>query len=108
MAASCWLTSRRSQVSATRRADKPNLASLQSATMWWLGSHMAQSLTKEKELKRVFKEALSEVLDERKDLLREIVEEAVENAALARAIDEGRRTRKASRKQIFSILEPRR
>jgi hypothetical protein len=69
---------------------------------------MAQLLAKDEELKRVFKEALCEVLDERKDLLREIVEEAVENASLARAIDEGRRTGKVSRKQIFSILETRR
>ncbi|HET7100205.1 MAG TPA: hypothetical protein VFJ52_03570 [Terriglobia bacterium] len=66
---------------------------------------MAQLLAKDEKLKQVFKEALREVLDERKDLLREIVEEAVEDVALARAVEEGGRTGKASRKQIFSILE---
>lgn len=66
---------------------------------------MAQLPAKDKRLKRVFKEALREVLDERKDLLPEIVEEAVEEVALARAIEEGRRTGKAGRKQIVSILE---
>lgn len=66
---------------------------------------MAQLQVEDDELKRVLKEALREVLEERKDLLREILEEAVEDFALARAIDEGRLTGKATRKQILSILE---
>lgn len=88
-----------------RRSKKSCLLSLHSARMWWLESQVAQLPAKDEKLKRVFKEALLEVLEERRDLLREIVEEAVEDAALSRAIEEGGRTGKASRKQIFSILE---
>ncbi len=56
-------------------------------------------------LKALFKTALVEVLEERKDLLREAIEETFEDIALARAIEEGRRTDDVSRGEILPLLE---
>jgi len=56
-------------------------------------------------LKALFKTALVEVLEERKDLLRDAIEETLEDIALARAIEEGRRTGEVSRGEVFSVLE---
>jgi hypothetical protein len=46
-----------------------------------------------------------EVLEERKDLLRDAIEETLEDIALARAIEEGRRTEEVSRGEVLSLLE---
>jgi hypothetical protein len=56
-------------------------------------------------LKALFKTALVEVLEERKDLLRDAIEETLEDIALARAIEEGRRTEDVSRREVLSLLE---
>jgi len=56
-------------------------------------------------LKALFKTALVEVLEERKDLLRDAIEETIEDIAMARAIEEGRRTEDVSRGEVLSLLE---
>ncbi len=56
-------------------------------------------------LKALFKTALVEVLEERKDLLRDAIEETLEDIAMARAIEEGRRTEEVSRGEVLSLLE---
>ena len=53
---------------------------------------MTQVMMDESKLKALFKTAIVEVLEERKDLLRDAIEETLEDIALARAIEEGRRT----------------
>ena len=66
---------------------------------------MAQVTLDEARLKALFKTALVEVLEERKDLLRDAIEETLEDIALARAIEEGRRTEEVSRGEVLSLLE---
>ena len=66
---------------------------------------MTQVLMDDARLKALFKTALVEVLEERKDLLRDVIEETLEDIALARAIEEGRRTQDASRGEVLSLLE---
>lgn len=59
----------------------------------------------EQELKELLKSAIVEVFEERGDLLRDIVEEAFEEMALARAIEEGEKTKLIKREQVFNILK---
>ena len=66
---------------------------------------MAQVLMDDAKLKALFKTALMEVLEERKDLLRDVIEETLEDIAMARAIEEGRRTEDVSRGEVLSILK---
>ncbi len=55
--------------------------------------------------KALFQTAIVEVPVQGKDLRRDVIEETRENFALARAIEEGRGTEKASRGVVFSLLE---
>lgn len=66
---------------------------------------MASVPLEDERLKKLVKTALLEVLEERKDLLRDVVEESLEDIALARAIDEGQRTREVGRDEVISLLE---
>ncbi len=66
---------------------------------------MNSKVVDDKKLKALLKTAIIEVLEERKDLLRELLEEALEDVALARAIEEGERTKTVSRSQVFSTLQ---
>ena len=66
---------------------------------------MTQVPMDEARLKALFKTALVEVLEERKDLLRDAIEETLEDIALARAIEDGRRTEEVSRGEVLSLLE---
>jgi hypothetical protein len=61
--------------------------------------------TAERRLKGLVKDAVVEVLEERRDLLRDAVQESLEDMALVRAIQQGERSRLASRKQVFKHLE---
>jgi len=66
---------------------------------------VTQVLVDDERLKALIKTALVEVLEERKDLLRDAIEETLEEIALARAIEEGRRTEDVSRGEVLSLLE---
>ncbi len=57
--------------------------------------------------KELLKEALSETLDEKRELLHEVFAEVLEDLALAEAIREGQQTQRASRDEIFDVLEDR-
>jgi hypothetical protein len=70
-------------------------------------SRMAELLPEDDRLKALFKTALIEVLEERRDLLREVIEETLEDIGLTRAIEAGLRSEKASRAEVFSLLEGR-
>ena len=59
----------------------------------------------ENRLKGMLKKAVVEVLEERRDLLRDALEEGLEEIAIIRAIQEGEKTPRISRKQIFQRLE---
>ena len=65
---------------------------------------MAQNLVDEEKLKDLVKATILEVLKERKDLIHDLVEDALEEIGLARAIEEGASTEKASREEVFRIL----
>jgi len=60
---------------------------------------------KETALIKALKEALVETLQEQRDLLHDVVTEALEDFALAEAIREGQKTKKASRDEVFQILQ---
>lgn len=66
---------------------------------------MATATIEEGKLKDLIKTALIEVLETRRDLMQEIVEEAMEDFALSRAIEQGMTSKKASRDEVFAILE---
>ena len=59
----------------------------------------------EKELKDLVKAAVAEALVEQRTLVKEIVEEAIEEIALARAIDDGLKTKPVTRDEVFQVLE---
>jgi putative heme iron utilization protein len=56
------------------------------------------------DLKRAVKAALTEVLEKRPDLVREAVAEALEDIGMIRAIEEGLRSGRATRDEVFAVL----
>jgi hypothetical protein len=66
---------------------------------------MATTAIDEKKLRGIVKSALSDAFEENRELMQDIVQEALEDIAVARAIDEGLKTKSVSRKKVFSILE---
>jgi DNA gyrase/topoisomerase IV subunit B len=50
------------------------------------------------------KEALTETLQEQRDLLHEVFAEVLEDFALAEAIREGQKTKRATREEVFRGL----
>lgn len=50
------------------------------------------------------KEALTETLQEQRDLLHEVFAEVLEDFALAEAIREGQKTKRATREEVFRVL----
>lgn len=66
---------------------------------------MESALENEAEIKEVFKVAVMEALEERKDLFSQLFREISEDIALAKAIEEGEKTPKVSRREIFDFLE---
>lgn len=65
---------------------------------------MAQPEISREILKQAMKEALAETLIEQRDLFREVFAEVLEDFALVEAIEEGRRTEKVDRSQVFDVL----
>ena len=66
---------------------------------------MKAILEDEVRMKKVFKAALIEALEERKDLFSDLFREITEDIALAKAIEEGEKSPKVSRSEVFKILE---
>jgi hypothetical protein len=66
---------------------------------------METVLENETKIKEVFKIAVMEALEERKDLFGKLFREISEDIALAKAIEEGEKTPKVSREEIFNLLE---
>lgn len=66
---------------------------------------METVLENEAKIKEVFKVAVMEALEERKDLFGKLFREISEDIALAKAIEEGEKTPKISREEIFKLLE---
>jgi len=64
---------------------------------------MAKS-AKRNQFKGLLKSAILEAIEENKDLVQSILEDAIESAYLKRAIKDGKRSKRVSRDQIFSIL----
>jgi hypothetical protein len=58
----------------------------------------------ERRLKVLLKDAVVEVLEERHDLLCEALQESLEDMAVLRAIQDGEKSRRTSRKKIFQRL----
>ena len=65
---------------------------------------MARSKQNADSLKQTIKEAFREALIEQRDLIREAVAEALEDMALSHAIREGKKTKPATREEVFQIL----
>ena len=69
------------------------------------GLTVMQSSMNKEQLKDIIKTAILEVLEERQDLFRDAIETALEDMALARAINEGEKTKIVNREEVFKILE---
>jgi len=69
---------------------------------------MAQAVINELAIKNAVKDALAESLHENRDLLHEVLAEVLEEIALAKAIQEGRKTPLVSRETVFRTLRGKR
>ena len=65
---------------------------------------MPRRTTTNDSLKTAIKEVLAEMLIQERELLRELLVEVIEDLAMKRAIDEGMKTKRASRDEVFRIL----
>ena len=65
---------------------------------------MARATENGKALKKALKEALAETLHEQRELLRDVFVEALEDLALVEAIQEGQKSKPATRAEIRRIL----
>jgi len=59
------------------------------------------TITEERRLKVLLKNAVVEVLEERHDLLRAALQESLEDMAMLKAIQDGEKSPLATRKKIF-------
>ena len=66
---------------------------------------MATAALDEKKLRGIVKDALVDAFKEHRELMQDIVQEALEDIAMARAIEQGLKTKAVSRQKVFSILE---
>lgn len=67
--------------------------------------NMPRTALTENALKEVLKEALKETLQEQRGLLHEVFAEVLEDFALAEAIREGQKTKRATREEVFRVLQ---
>lgn len=67
--------------------------------------NMPRTALTENTLKEVLKEALKETLREQRGLLHEVFAEVLEDFALAEAIREGQKTKRATREEVFRVLQ---
>ncbi len=63
-----------------------------------------EALIDDQKIKDLFKQAIIEAMEEKKDVVRDLFVEAIEDIAMTRAIEEGVTTGKASRDEVFSVL----
>jgi hypothetical protein len=66
---------------------------------------MATATIDDKKLKNLMKSAVAEALEEQRALVQDIVEDAFEDIALARAIEQGLRSKTVSRAAVDKIIE---
>jgi len=66
---------------------------------------MPESQFDRADLKQTLKEALTETLQEQRELLHEVFAEVLEDFALAEAIREGQKSKRATRAEVFRILQ---
>ena len=66
---------------------------------------MATTTIDDKKLKNLMKSALAEALKEQRSLVQDIVEDALEDVAMARAIEQGLRSKTISRAAVLKIIE---
>lgn len=69
------------------------------------GDVMPQTGAADRKLKKVLKEALTETLHEQRELLQDIFAEVLDEITLAEAIREGQKTHRATREEVFQILQ---
>lgn len=68
-------------------------------------ANMTTAPIEDDKLKDLLKTAIIELFEERRDLVCELIAEALEDIALVRAIDEGAKTARISREEVFELLE---
>jgi hypothetical protein len=66
---------------------------------------MATAALDEKKLRGIVKDALVDAFKEHRELMQDIVQEALEDIAMARAIEQGLKTKSVSRQKVLSIIE---
>ena len=64
---------------------------------------MATATIDDKKLKNLMKSAVAEALEEQRALVQDIVEDAFEDIALARAIEQGLRSKTVSRAEVYIL-----
>jgi hypothetical protein len=65
---------------------------------------MATAAIVEKRLYGIVKSAVTDAFEENRELMQDIVCEALEDIAVARAIEQGLKTKSVSPKRVFSVL----
>ena len=66
---------------------------------------MVQKNVNGRDFKQTLNEALAETLEEHRGLLHVVFTEVLEDFALAEAIREGRKTKMATRHEVFDVLQ---
>jgi hypothetical protein len=66
-----------------------------------------QTMIDDTKLKRLLKEALIEAIEEKRTIFQDLIVEAMEDVALVRAIQEGEGSGKATKNEVYKILEGR-
>ncbi len=64
-----------------------------------------EALIDDSKLKDIFKQAIIEAIEEKKEVVHDLLVGVMEDVAMIHAIQEGEDSEKASRKEVFQILE---
>ncbi len=63
-----------------------------------------ETLIDDDKIRNLFKQAIIEAIEEKKDFVHDLLMDAIEDIAMLRAIEEGEKTDKVSRDDVFNFL----
>ncbi len=63
-----------------------------------------ETLIDDDKIRNLFKQAIIEAIEEKKDFVHDLFMDAMEDIAMIRAIEEGEKTDKVSRDDVFNVL----
>ena len=64
-----------------------------------------ETITDSGKLKEIFKQAIIEAIEEKKDVVHDLLVDAMEDLSMIHAIQRGKKTGTARRKEVFDIIK---